>query len=143
MKKEPLIVERTYAATPRQVWEAITDPAKMQQWYFPMEGFKAEKGTEFSFDCPHEDTVFRHRCRVTEVVPGQKISYTWTYADYPGHSEVTWELFADAGGTRLVLTHEGLESFPQDLPSFVRSSFIEGWSHFLDKALPQYLRQAA
>ncbi len=43
MKKEPLIVERTYAAPVQQVWDAITNPDKMRQWYFPMEGFKAVK----------------------------------------------------------------------------------------------------
>ncbi len=143
MKKEPLIVERTYPATLQQVWDAITNPVKMNQWYFEMKGFKAVKGTEFSFDCPHEDTVFRHLCEVTEVVPQQKIAYTWRYADYPGNSEVSWELFPEAGGTRLVLTHSGLESFPQDHPSFVRSSFMEGWDHFVNKQLPAFLEKAA
>ncbi|WP_205686913.1 SRPBCC family protein [Chitinophaga rhizosphaerae] len=143
IKPEPLIVERTYPATPQKVWDAITDPDKMRVWYFDTKGFKVEKGTEFSFDCFCDETLFRHLCVVTEVVPQRKIAYTWRYEGFPGNSEVTWELFPENGGTRLKLTHTGLESFPQDHPSFVRSSFMGGWGDFLDRALPEFLQQAA
>jgi uncharacterized protein YndB with AHSA1/START domain len=33
METEPFIIEKTYNATIKQVWEAITDHAKMKEWY--------------------------------------------------------------------------------------------------------------
>lgn len=66
---------------------------------------------------------------MTAADENKKIAYTWTYRDYPGHSEVSFELFPENGKTRLVLTHAGLESFP-DGPDFRRESFNEGWTHF-------------
>jgi uncharacterized protein YndB with AHSA1/START domain len=43
----PFTIERTYSASVKKVWEAITDKAKMKQWYFDLSEFKPEVGFEF------------------------------------------------------------------------------------------------
>ena len=50
----PIIVERTLNARPAMVWRALTDPEQMKQWYFEIDGFKAEAGNEGSFN-KHKD----------------------------------------------------------------------------------------
>jgi uncharacterized protein YndB with AHSA1/START domain len=137
-KSEPLVIERTYSAPVEVVWKAITNPDDMKRWYFALVNFKPEVGCEFSFVVAHEGVTYDHRCKVTEVIPLRKIAYTWRYEGQPGDSLVTWELFPEGGGTRLRLTHEGLETFPA-LPAYARKNFEEGWTDFLGRMLPDFL----
>ncbi|RYY92121.1 MAG: SRPBCC domain-containing protein [Chitinophagaceae bacterium] len=137
---EPLVFERVYDATPAEIWNALTDPEQMRQWYFDIPGFRAEPGFEFSFIGGDETTKFTHLCRVTEAVPNQKLAYTWRYAGYPGDSLVSFELFDLGGGqTKLRLTHSGLETITPHHEGFKRENFREGWTYFSEKALPQFL----
>src|SRR5690242_10226410 len=126
-KPEPLVIERTFDAAPASVWKAITDADAMRRWYFDLPQFKPEVGFEFEFIVEHEGNRFHHLCRVTEVVAPRKIAYTWRYAGHKGDSLVTFELFPEGDKTRVRLTHEGLETFP-DLPPFARTNFVDGWT---------------
>jgi uncharacterized protein YndB with AHSA1/START domain len=140
MSASPFVIERTYNASAAQVWEAITDPAKMKQWYFDIPGFKPVVGFEFEFFGGSPDGIqFKHVCRVTEAIAGKKLSHTWTYEGYPGESVVSFELFPEGKKTRLKLTHTGLESFPSDNPNFAKENFIVGWTHILGTSLEEYL----
>lgn len=142
MQNKPLVVERIYNAAPGKVWQAITDAGLMRQWYFPdIDDFRPEVGFRFSFSGNSDCGEYIHDCVVTEVEPGSKITYSWSYRDYPGMSYVTWDLYPDDEGTLLVLTHKGLETFPQDLRDFTRESFTGGWDHFVNKALPEFLEK--
>jgi hypothetical protein len=49
-------------------------------------------------------------------------------------------LFDEGGKTRLKLTHEGLETFPQ-LPDFARHNFEQGWTYITGKSLPEFLEK--
>jgi uncharacterized protein YndB with AHSA1/START domain len=139
MKNESLVIERTYNAPAAMVWSALTDSKQMQQWYFNIPEFKPVVGFEFQFEGGSEKVTYLHLCKVTEVIPGKKITYSWKYDGYPGSSFVTWELFEEGTKTRVRLTHEGLETFPQDKPDFARKSFTEGWTYFADKALKNFV----
>jgi len=137
-KYEAFVIERVYEAPVRKVWEAITDNAKMQQWYFKLEDFKAEVGFTFEFAAENEGIKYLHKCVVTEVAPERKLSYSWRYEDYPGDSLVTFELFPEGDKTKIRLTHEGLESFP-DLRDFKRASFAAGWNEIIGKILKKFV----
>ncbi len=78
---------------------------------------------------------------VTEVVPGKMITYNWKYDGYPGDSFVVFELFKQNNLTRLKLTHQVYESFPEDIPEFSRESCIEGWTFFIKKSLKGFLEE--
>lgn len=142
MNSTPFTIERTYPAPARKVWEAITDKTKMKQWYFDLNEFKPEVGFEFSFPGKgSKGETYVHLCKVLEVIEHKKISYSWTYKDYPGYSIVTFELFAEGKDkTRLKLTHEGLETFP-GTGDFAPSSFEAGWTELIGTLLKNFLEK--
>lgn len=120
MKQEPFVIERVFNAPAHQVWEAITNKEQMKQWYFDLPEFKPEVGFEFNFLAGEENKEYLHLCKVTEVIAGKKLTYSWRYDGYEGNSFVTWELFAEGDNTRLKLTHAGLETFPANNPDFAK-----------------------
>ena len=137
-----IIKEVLLDATPAKVWKAITDRDEMKQWYFDLKEFKAIPGFEFQFEGGPDDRKYLHKCRITEVVPGKKLQYSWRYENHIGNSFVTFELFEEGEKTRLRLTHAGLETFPQDNSDFARESFNGGWTELIKHLLRQYLETA-
>jgi len=137
---EAVVIERTFAAPVARVWKALTDVGEMKQWYFDLKEFKPEVGFEFEFTVDHEGMTYHHLCKITEVVPQRKLGYTWRYKGQEGNSLVTIELFADGDKTRLKLTHEGLETFPET-PAFARKNFMEGWTQIIGSSLKDFVEK--
>lgn len=136
MDPKSIIIEHTYVAPLEKVWRAITDKGQMKHWYFEIMEFKAEVGFEFQFYGGSEEKKYLHKCRVVEVDPITKISYSWGYDGYVGRSLVTFELSRESGNrTRLKLTHSGLESFPKDNPDLAAENFKQGWMGILGESL--------
>ena len=145
----PLIKEVLLNAPIVKVWKAITDKDQMKQWYFDITEFKPEAGFEFQFYAGDEKKQWLHLCKITEVVAGKKLSYSWRYDGYAGISYVTFELFPaypgetesqrKGNGTRLKLTHTGLESFPGDVPELKRENFVEGWNQIIGTSLKEFV----
>jgi hypothetical protein len=72
----------------------------------------------------------------------KKISVEWKYGGYPGNSLVSFELFAQGDKTKLVLTHEGIETFnPERYPELAKQNFVAGWTQFMDKELKEFLER--
>lgn len=141
MKTADLIIERSLNAPIDLVWKAISDLDHMRQWYFKLAEFKAEKGFRFQFTAGPEDGIqYVHLCEVTEVIPHQKLTYSWVYEGYEGMSYVSFELAAEGEKTKLTLTHTGLDTFP-DSPDFARHNFMAGWTAFITELLPAYLQK--
>lgn len=139
---KPLVKEVVVNASASRVWRAITDAEEMQQWYFNIAAFKPEPGFEFSFDSDCDGAQYTQLCKVTEVVTEKKLAYSWKYKGYSGESHVTFELFEEEGGvTRLRLTHEGLETFPQDMKDFSKDSFAEGWEDIIGNSFKTFIEQ--
>jgi uncharacterized protein YndB with AHSA1/START domain len=142
MDGKPLIVEKRLNAPAARVWQAMTDDREIKNWYFNIPVFKPEPGFEFEFYGGSDDKEYLHQCKVTEVIPERKLSYTWKYKDYPGESEVSFELFPEGEMTLIRLTHTGIESFPQGSVDFARESFTEGWNAILGKSLKDFVEAA-
>jgi uncharacterized protein YndB with AHSA1/START domain len=140
-KNAPFVIERTFRATADVVWKAITDKEQMKQWYFDIKEFKPVVGFEFQFTGRGEDneTEYIHLCRILEVIPGRKLSYSWSYKDYVGKTIVTFDLFPEGNTTRLKLTHEGLETLPSDIPDFRPECFARGWTDLLEVYLKNFV----
>lgn len=141
MKTIPLVVEATYHTPVSKVWAAISENSEMKKWYFNLEAFEAVPGFKFEFYGDPENKKYLHLCEVTYAVYNKKLSYTWKYAEYPGNSLVSFELFEEGENTKLKLTHIDLENFPQDLKEFGRESFETGWNEILGKNLKEYLEK--
>ncbi len=139
MKRDPIVIERTLNASIEKEWKAITDKNQMKKWYFDLSDFNPEPGFEFQFVGGKDDKSYLHLCKITELVPGKKMQYSWRYEGYEGNSFVTFELFAQGDKTRLIFTHEGLETFPASNKDFVRENFVEGWTTIIGELLPKFV----
>lgn len=140
MDHQPIVIERKFNAPVAIVWKALTDKDEMKKWYFDLAAFKAEVGFQFQFiGGPDGGIQYIHLCAITEVVPEQKLTYSWRYEGYEGISFVTFELKEQDGGTLLILTHKGLESFPASNPDLAKGNFVEGWNHIIHTSLKGYL----
>lgn len=137
MDHTPLIIEQEFNAPIALVWRAITEPELMKKWYFDVSDFKAEVGCKFNFEGGEEDKRYNHLCEVLEVIPLEKLKYSWKYEGYRGLSFVTFELSSIGDKTRVKLIHEGIETFTN--PDFARKNFIEGWKYLINESLKEYL----
>jgi len=138
---EPFVIERTYNASTEKVWKAITDKDQMKQWYFDIANFKPEVGLEFQFVAEDDAKKYLHLCKITEVVTGKKITYSWRYDGFEGNSFVTFELFPEGDKTRLKLTHKGLETFPAGNPDFAKKNFVAGWTDIIGSILKDFVEK--
>ena len=137
-----MIREVSLNAPVSKVWKAITDKNDMKQWYFDLVEFKPEVGFEFEFYAGDEKKKWLHLCKITEVVIGKKLIYSWRYDGYAGISYVIFELFKEGKGTRLKLTHNGLESFPSDeVPEFRRENFDAGWTSLIGTSIKEFVER--
>jgi uncharacterized protein YndB with AHSA1/START domain len=141
MTTEPFVIERTYNAPVSKVWKAITDKDEMKQWYFDLAEFKPEVDFEFTFTGGKDGREYKHLCKIIEVIPGKKLKHSWTYDGYEGTSYVTWESFEEGDRTKVKLTHEGLESFPQNNPDFAKENFVQGWTEITSKNLKEFIEK--
>lgn len=142
MSIQPFVIERVFNSPVSKVWSALTDNEQMKQWYFNLPEFKPEVGFEFQFLAGESaEKQYLHLCKVTEVIPGRKIAYSWRYDGYPGNSIVRFELFEEKNKTRLKLTHEGIETLGPGNPDFAKENFVQGWTQFMDKALKNFLER--
>ncbi len=140
MNNQPFVIERVFDVPVEKVWDAITINEQMKKWYFQLADFKPVVGFEFQFTGKaDENTEYLHLCKITEVVIGKKLTYSWRYNGLPGISFVSFELFAEGKKTRLKLTHTGIESFASGGPNFEKQSFEKGWTYILDKSLKGFL----
>jgi len=140
-KTTPLIIERSYDATPAQIWAALTDPEKIKLWYFELPDFRAEVGYQFQFEGGPPERSYLHLCEVKEVLPNQVLAYSWRYDGYPGDSLVRFEILPEGKQTKVKLTHSGLHSFPADNPDFAPTNFETGWTDILGRSLTAFLAQ--
>jgi uncharacterized protein YndB with AHSA1/START domain len=142
MSTLPFEIERLLDAPVTKVWGALTKNEQLQKWYFQMQDFKPVVGFEFQFTGKTEDNKeYLHLCKITEVVPGKKLAYSWRYDGLPGNSIVSFELFKEGEKPKLKLTHTGLESFAGGGRDFAKENFAAGWSYILDKSLKKYLNE--
>lgn len=140
MQNEAIVIEQSFQSSVETLWKAITNKDEMKIWYFDFQDFKPEVDFEFQFwGGPSEDRQYLHLCRITEVIPFQKLAYSWKYDGYEGNTIVTFNLSTDGNQTLLKLTHEGFESFPADNPDFARDNFVEGWNWIIGKSLKEYI----
>ncbi len=103
-----------YAHAPEVVWEYLTKPELIAQWLMEND-FEPSIGHAFTFktrplpDFDFDGIVY---CKVLEIVPLKKLSYSWKGGPGNGKtnldSVVSWTLVAKDNGTELLLEHSGL-----------------------------------
>lgn len=143
MDNNPVVIERLYNASVEKLWDALTNPARMKQWYFDIPGFKPEVGFEFQFYGESKTgEKFLHLCKIIGAIKNKKLKHSWSYDGYDGNSFVTFELLDEEGKTRLKLTHEGLETFPKTANNdFAKANFQEGWAYITTVSLKDFIEK--
>jgi uncharacterized protein YndB with AHSA1/START domain len=103
-----------YSQSPETVWEYLTNTELMSQWLMPND-FEPIPGYDFQFKIkpmPQFDFDGIVNCKVLEIVPFKKLSYSWKAGPGDGKinldSIVTWTLIAKNNGTELLLDHSGM-----------------------------------
>ena len=106
---------------PEKVWKALTDPTLLARWLMPND-FEPRVGKRFTFtpDCPTswEGNV---SCEVLELVPHQRMVWTWQTSGMKKPTRLVFELSASGTGTRLRLRHSGEADEP------VARDLMGGW----------------
>ena len=142
MSSKSVVVERVFNAEIALVWKALTEKEIMKEWYINVKEFKAVVGFKFEFWGGEEgDRKWKHLCEITEVIPEKKLTYSWKYEGYGGMSYVTFELFETNNGTKLKLTHSGIDTFPGDIPELAPHNFESGWNQAIHVTLKEFLEK--
>lgn len=96
-RKHLVELEQRFASEPAEVWDALTSPDAMTQWFDNIEGELKEGGR-------YRLKLSRRHGRIRDCVPHQKLSVTFEDADSFSSLRIT--LAPDGAGTRLTLSHE-------------------------------------
>lgn len=137
---DSVVVERAFKASADKIWQALTNIEQMRKWYFNVNDFKPVAEFEFEFTAGAENEQYVHKCVVKDVIPYNKIAYSWRYEGYQGNSLVSFELFEEGEYTRVKITHSGIETFP-DKEAFAKSNFNFGWTHILNHQLKDFVEE--
>jgi len=125
-----------YPNPPSDVWDYLTVPELMAKWLMPSD-FEPIVGHEFQFRTkPSADVDFDgiFYCKVLEVEPLKKLSYSWKFGPGDGtlhNSVVNWTLTEKDNGTELLLVHNGFEH--PEMPIF--AAMDKGWLGNINKIL--------
>ena len=142
MSNKNVIIEREFEVEIELMWKALTEKELMKQWYINVKEFKTIVGFKFEFWGGKEgEKKWKHLCEITEVVPEKKLSYSWKYEGYSGISYLTFELFKTNNGTKLKLTHSGIDTFPIDTPELAIHNFENGWEEAINVTLKEFLEK--
>jgi uncharacterized protein YndB with AHSA1/START domain len=114
---EPAVIEldHYYAHPPSAVWKALTDPALHAKWWAAGD-VRAVVGHRFELDMGQYG---KQPCEVLEVEHERVLKYRFAAGSLD--TVIVWRLFPEGSGTRLKLTHEGL-----DLDSPIGRKALEG-----------------
>lgn len=128
-------------ATPKEIWEALTEKSKQKVWYFDIPDFTTEVGKTFEF-YESEAKEFLHRCEVLDCVEEKLFQHTWSHPnESSGTSTVTWTIESAAGDETCTvkLSHRGLESFADAGEKFHPENYQMGWDAILKTNLRNFL----
>lgn len=109
------------------VWEAVTNPAEIKQWFGSDAVFTLEVGNEGYFEWQNE-CEGRFAMKIVEIKAPKYFAWRWMFeADVPysdkGSTQVEWHLYKTvSGGTHLLLLESGFDQQAH------RKMNIEGWN---------------
>ncbi|MEU3918303.1 SRPBCC family protein [Streptomyces sp. NPDC029004] len=119
-----LRMERRLAHPPQRVWDAITQPAHLAQWFPSEMTVDLRPGGTVGFLFPG-DSEPAMTGKVTDAHEPHVFAFTW------GEDHLRWEITPDGEGSLLTLTHTFGDRFGA-------ASFASGW-HLCITALGQLL----
>jgi uncharacterized protein YndB with AHSA1/START domain len=127
-QSEAITFEFDLPHRPEKVWRALTDPELLAEWLLPVIGLELEPGKAFTFKTqPYPGWDGTVNCRMVEIEPLRKLTYTWTVPFLD--TVVTFTLTPTASGTRLHIVQSGFK--PDQKQEFGGARY--GWRMMGDK----------
>lgn len=133
----PVVSEVTINAPASKVWDALTKPEEISQWFMAADDFMPQIGNTFHMLGSNKGEKFHIECKITELEKNKRLAYTWNYKEYPIDTLVTIELTDEKEATRVKLTHSGWTGSENEKVS--RENHQQGWSHFITDKLKNYV----
>ncbi|HEY9009745.1 MAG TPA: SRPBCC domain-containing protein [Devosia sp.] len=116
MTLQTVTVDQAISAPPQRVWERISTPAGIAQWWRPG-NIAPVLGHEFTMEMGKWGNI---ACRIIAVEPGRRLAYTF------GDFELHWTITPAERGCTLRLEHRGFDlSNPQH--QFAFENMGPGW----------------
>ena len=136
-----LDIERHFGAPREAVFAALTEPEKMNQWFFGMPEGSAKVEQDFRVGGTYTVNMYapdgsESKCgdsgeskhaphgEYLEIDPPNKLVFSWISEGFVDDSKVTVLLEEDGDGTKLILRHE--------LPASIMEPHREGWTNCID-----------
>lgn len=120
-----------FQAPRERVFDAWTNPEVLRRWWAAGPDWDTPEavvdlrpggGYRLSMRNPETDAVHTVIGEYTEVVPPERLAYTWRWEGQDGEETLVVVEFADAGGaTEVVVTHRGFSN------GGVRDEHEHGW----------------
>ncbi|MGE0226991.1 MAG: SRPBCC family protein [Dehalococcoidia bacterium] len=129
---ERVVVERWLAAPPERVWSYFTDGDLWARWQGTAASVDPRPGGAIVLAMGRDAAVAGARGEFVLLERPTRLVFTWGWVDAPfgdvppGSTTVEVDLVAEAGGTRLRLTHTGL-------PEGLDGVHNEGWRLYLGR----------
>jgi uncharacterized protein YndB with AHSA1/START domain len=120
-----------FATTPETLWAYLTEADKLGEWYHPArQDLEANKDYELYNSDNDEKWIWGS---VLEWNPPKKLVYTFIIPPLETiSSTVTWVLEEAHGGTKLTLTHEGIEELGDSALGLLMA-LDDGWDEHIGK----------
>jgi uncharacterized protein YndB with AHSA1/START domain len=120
-----VVVEKEFPHPPEKVWRALTQRSLIEQWLMKND-FQPVAGHAFTLrmdPVPNWNGIIE--CRVTDVDPGKKLSYTWETLGQV--SVVTFTLTPTDAGTHVRVEQSGFG--PDQDRAYKGAQY--GWQNFI------------
>jgi uncharacterized protein YndB with AHSA1/START domain len=130
------------AASPDTVFEVISSPEHLKEWWPDEAVLEATPGAKghLVFGDRSAGAVHVPNVTVVEAEPPRLFSFRWTHPDDEDAREgnslfVTFELTASGGGTRLRMTETGFREMGWEVAVLEEQyqDHVSGWNHFLPR----------
>lgn len=130
-----LRLHRTFSAPVDRVWQGLTSPAALPQWFWPprfdlVAEIDLRAGGRFRIDGAGGGIAVSGHYVIVE--PPSRLSFTWKWDGMVEETLVTAELTAAGAGSELTLAHGGFADEAD------RDDHVVGWSDCLGR-LPAWL----
>lgn len=138
----PIQVSTKINASIENVWEAITSPSLLKQWFAAIDTEELRDGDTFRFLELFGDEQLLHECLILEMNSPTNFRHTWAYPDLSqASSTVNWDLEKDGNQTEVIVTQESIHQIAVDLPELTPDRLIGFWETSLNRNLKRFLER--
>jgi uncharacterized protein YndB with AHSA1/START domain len=138
-------IERIFNAPPQRVWQAMTDPELVAEWWgrgnkLVVERMEVQPGGHWRFVEHSPEGIHGFEGRFSEVTPPKRIVQTFEWDGMPGHVALETATLEDLGDGRTLFVNTSLFMTAEDRDGMMQSGMEGGLNESyaaLDKLLAQ------